>query len=91
MSVAAITFQLLLVGGLLLLPLIPSERQTGAMLVWGSADIDAITTRSGAHWGGLNGPFGTRVLSGSVSALRAEGAFVLLNLDRLATLCGVQT
>ena len=91
MSLLAIFTQGLLLLALLLFSVIPSDGQVGAMLVWSRTDPATLASDANAHWGGLNGPMGTQVITGTAIELREQGAFVLLDLEQLATLCGVRT
>ncbi|SOH93401.1 hypothetical protein SAMN06273572_10277 [Monaibacterium marinum] len=90
MSLPAIMLQGLTLLGLTLFLLVPTDTQIGSLLVWSRLDPQVLSKQSGGHWGGLNGPMGTYVVTGTAGTLRDQDALVLLNLDQLATWCGVQ-
>lgn len=89
MSLTAITLQGLLLTSIAALPLIPVDATHGDVLVWSAMPPQTLASMSGSHWGGLSGPMGTYVMTGSVAALRGQDAIVLVDLDILMTLCGV--
>lgn len=85
-----IALQGMLLAGLAVLPLIPIGNTHGDMLVWSSLPPHILADASGAHWGGISGPMGTYLMTGSAQALRAQGAVTLLDMNNLAVLCGAR-
>ena len=87
-SLAVPVAQVLLMAALALVPFRPSDGVRGPVLVLPRGGADALAARTGAHWDGLAGPFGLVTMTGDVARLRAAGALVVLDLRRVAALCG---